>query len=441
MKDDAIVIAIDGPSASGKSSVARGVAKTLDMSYVDSGSLYRGVTWKILKTGVDPSDERAVARCVKRADWEFYIVDGGILFAIDGESPGAELRSKKVRETVSDIAALESVRSFVTGHLRALMEFGALVVEGRDIGTTVFPGTGFKFYLDANPEIRAQRRYREFKERGEADKAQEVLESIQKRDQKDSSRAVAPLEIAPGAFVVDSTAMSLAEVEECVLERCTYLMKRDPEQLNELPVYFIASIAVRFFLQLWNRLSVRGAENIPAVGGALIASNHTSFLDPPAIVSGCRSRVVRFLARSSLLSNPLAKWFFTSGGIIPIARFKADTRALKITLKALNDGRVVAMFPEGTRSTDGELKKPKKGIGFLAVRARVPVVPTFIKGAYAAFPKGGKWIKPAPVSISFGRPIMPSEFESLGSGREAYSAASNLLMERIAELKAQSESE
>ena len=215
------LIAIDGPSASGKSSVARGVAKQLGYIYVDSGALYRGVTWLALQSDVDGSDEAAVIQVVNAAAWHFFVESGAIAFSINEVRPGEALRGKAVRETVSRFAALPRVRSFVVDRLRSHAQLGSLVIEGRDIGSVVFPDTPLKFYLDADPQERAMRRHRELIAAGESEKAEEVLLSLKRRDEMDSVREHDPLRIPVGAVRIDSTSLSLKEVIEVVVNRVT----------------------------------------------------------------------------------------------------------------------------------------------------------------------------------------------------------------------------
>jgi len=210
-------IAIDGPSASGKSSVSKQVAQQLGFLYVDSGALYRGVTWQAIRTGADPKNAQAVLDSMQDADWDFFVQEGAIVFSVNGDIPVQELREKTVREAVADVAAIPEVRKFVVENLQALAAFGSLVMEGRDIGTVVFPDTSYKFYLDADPKERAMRRYRELVKAGENEKAEEVMESLKKRDEMDANRSVDPLVVASGAQVIDSTSMSLEEVIKTVL--------------------------------------------------------------------------------------------------------------------------------------------------------------------------------------------------------------------------------
>lgn len=213
------VVAIDGPAASGKSTVSRRVAAQLGMLYVDSGALYRGVTFAALKAGVDTSDAAAVVDAMNSARFEFFIRDGGVRFSIDGVEPNTELRTDQINHHVSPVATVPEVRRQVTEWLRRMTEHGDLVMEGRDIGTAVFPDTEHKFYLDASAEERARRRHSEEEGTGHESSVDSIGESLKRRDRIDSTRVTDPLKVAPGACILDSTAMAIEEVVSLVLEK------------------------------------------------------------------------------------------------------------------------------------------------------------------------------------------------------------------------------
>jgi cytidylate kinase len=210
------VIAIDGPSASGKSTVARMVAKELGWLYVDSGALYRAVTWKALKDGLDTKDSTAVAALAESLTPQFGIKDGAVSFELDGIALNRELRTENINRNVSPVAAEPTVRKLVTQWLRDMLELGNLVMEGRDIGTAVFADSQFKFYLDASPEERARRRHAEMEE---AMSVNDVQESLSRRDEIDSKRMTAPLQIADDADIIDSTAMDADQVSAHITGR------------------------------------------------------------------------------------------------------------------------------------------------------------------------------------------------------------------------------
>jgi CMP/dCMP kinase len=212
------VVSIDGPSASGKSTVSREVAVALQFTYVDSGALYRGVTWQCLRRGTDVKDREKVLVTMLSMNLEFYHQDRAVGFTIDGEDPGLQLRSEPVRERVSDIAAIPEVRTFIVRHLRDMVRFGNIVMEGRDIGSVVFPSTPFKFYLDADPRERARRRCEEIVRAEGKGSVEEVLDSLTRRDQKDTTRETAPLQIPLGARVVNTTTMGIQEVVALIVD-------------------------------------------------------------------------------------------------------------------------------------------------------------------------------------------------------------------------------
>ncbi len=214
-----VVIAIDGPSASGKSTVARRVAERLGYVYVDSGSFYRGITWKAVSCGVAPSDLPAVKALLGRLDLRLFLENKAVRFTVDGINPGEELRSASTVASVSEFAAVPEVRAAVVGWLRQTVKFGNLVVEGRDIGSVVFPDAAAKFYIDASPEERARRRYAEDAARRQAADLQSVRKIIDKRDRIDSTRQVAPLTVPVGAVTLDTTGMSIDDVVNAVLSR------------------------------------------------------------------------------------------------------------------------------------------------------------------------------------------------------------------------------
>jgi cytidylate kinase len=202
------VIAIDGPAASGKSSVATRLARRLSFAHVNSGAMYRAVTWEILRQQIDPSHPESIEAAVHRMSVDSGFTEAGESFIrINSEMPDLELQTIEVNQNVSPVAAIPSVRSLVNTQLRTLAEKRPIVSEGRDIGSVVFPDTPHKCYLDASPEVRRQRRA-----------AQGLNDSIEKRDKLDSSRANAPLKIAPGAHVIDTSHLTLEGVVDKVAE-------------------------------------------------------------------------------------------------------------------------------------------------------------------------------------------------------------------------------
>ena len=212
------VVAVDGPSASGKSTISRLAAQQLGYNYVDSGAMYRAVTWKALEEGVDVTDTIAVLALLHRMKIHFEIVDHEARMFIDGVHPGHAVREPRVAEKVSIIAAMPEVRQVLVQQQRSLTKFGSLVMEGRDIGSVVFPDTPYKFYIDADPRVRAQRRKQDFAAMKIETSTEGVAAALRRRDQLDSSRPVAPLQIALGATVIDNSQTSPEETVKIILD-------------------------------------------------------------------------------------------------------------------------------------------------------------------------------------------------------------------------------
>jgi cytidylate kinase len=212
------VIAIDGPSGAGKSSVSKIVGRRLGFLHVDSGALYRIMTWQCLENGVDTSDADAVAAFAATVEIECRPEDGSIAYYVKGEAPGNRIRTPEINAHASQVATVKAVRDRVTDVLKAMTANGDLVVEGRDITTAVFPESPARFYLTASAEARAARRRKEEVEKGIANQsAEEVKASLLARDRIDSSRKYAPLKKADGVFEIDSSDLSLEQVVDTVL--------------------------------------------------------------------------------------------------------------------------------------------------------------------------------------------------------------------------------
>jgi len=215
-----LIIAMDGPAGVGKSTIGGLLAKSLGYQFINTGEMYRALTWKALEEGVDLDDVDAVLALAKRLTWEFKPVEEGgttLKTYIDGVPVTLQIREERVSVNSSRVAANPGVRKFLSKLQRELGEDGAIVMEGRDITTHVFPDADAKIYLDASPEERAARRYKQLKAAGqEADKAA-ILSAILKRDLNDLKREINPLKQAPDALVIDSTHLTMHQVAEKIL--------------------------------------------------------------------------------------------------------------------------------------------------------------------------------------------------------------------------------
>ena len=204
--NDPIIIALDGTSASGKSTNAKLVAKALDFVYVDTGAMYRTLAWYCLQKRIDVHDAKAVAALCRTWKTTLECVNSHVHLLVDGFYPQGEIRTAETSAAVSHVAAVPKVRDWMKKTQRSCIQFGNLVMEGRDIGTNVFPETDHKFYLDAHLEERTKRRV-----------ADGVHENLAARDERDSQRAAAPLMIALGAKVINNSEMTSEQTSGLII--------------------------------------------------------------------------------------------------------------------------------------------------------------------------------------------------------------------------------
>jgi len=200
-------IAIDGPAASGKSTVAKKLAERLNLLMINSGTMYRAIAWASLQENVDPTDSQAVINMLNRLNISCGVKDNNSVILINGVDPGEALRMNDVNNRVSAIAAIPEVRELLVKKQREYLTLGSLVMEGRDIGSVVFPDTPYKLYIDASEEVRMARR-----------SAEGITDAVSKRDAQDSQRKTSPLIVAEGATVIDSSEMTIDEVVEAALQ-------------------------------------------------------------------------------------------------------------------------------------------------------------------------------------------------------------------------------
>ncbi|OQA91626.1 MAG: Cytidylate kinase [Elusimicrobia bacterium ADurb.Bin231] len=212
------IIAIDGPAGAGKSSIAKMVAKKLGFVYIDTGAMYRAVTWKVLNSGIGFNNKNKISEMTKKTSIELKYTPEKLKVYVDGTDVTESIRSQEVTLKTNIISSIQEVRNVLREKQRQLGKTGGVVMEGRDIGTYVFPAAEFKFYLDAKPRERALRRWNELKAKGRNVDLKEITLAIYRRDYCDRHRGISPLKKAPGAIVIDSTNMTQKEVAEKILK-------------------------------------------------------------------------------------------------------------------------------------------------------------------------------------------------------------------------------
>ena len=215
----ALIIAIDGPSAAGKSTLAKRLAKDLGFTYLDTGGMYRALALKVLREGIDIGNDRALTELMGRTAIDLVVTGGKLKVLLDGEDVSHEIRTPEVSQMASKASTLEVVRRWMLVLQRAFGRRGNVVAEGRDIGTVVFPDAEVKIYLDASAQERARRRVEELRQAGRQVSLDETLREMWERDKRDSERDLAPLRKADDAIAIDSTSVDAEALAQRVMQQ------------------------------------------------------------------------------------------------------------------------------------------------------------------------------------------------------------------------------
>ncbi len=383
------IVAIDGPAGSGKSTVAKLVADSLGLAYVDTGATYRLVALQAVRDGIDLHDANALGPLAAKTMDRLSLQSGNTL-AIDGAPVGAEIRTPEVSEATSIVSTHAEVRSVVVAAQRRLVPPPGAVVEGRDIGTVVWPDADLKVYLDASPDVRIARRSDQ--QGSTEDMQREVLE----RDQRDAARRVSAMKPARDAVLIDTSSLPATDVAAKVLG---LLQPAPPGRL-----YAVIRAILAFLLRTLWRLEVEGLENLPKHGAAILAPNHRSLIDH-FVVAALTRRQVWFMGKAELFKNKYADKLLTALGAFPVKRGKPDRASLQRCLGLLSDGQLVGIYPEGTRRPDSRFEEVEEGFAYIAVRSGAPIVPIALSGTEAVFPKDKKLPRFVKIRVVIGEPF------------------------------------
>lgn len=469
-----LVVALDGPASSGKSSVGAAAAKELGYRFCDTGLLYRAVTWLGLHRSIPASAHEALVPLIR----EIELVDVGdgrlAKVAIDGIDRTAEVRAPDVDVAVSSYSAVAELRLALLERQRALASEGRIIMAGRDVGTIVLPDADLKLFLDASVEERARRRAEERGVDPAGPEGQAILAELHRRDELDSTREVAPLRQSAEAVVIRSDGNAFEQTVAAVLDvirraegdaapaiegdaaprddasRPVRPPRRARRPIRATPVatarswlYRLGNVVLRGIVRAIVRFRSEGDfDAIPRTGPLIVAANHTSSADPVLITSFLSQRIdrpINWLGKRELLEWGPAGWAFRIAAIHPVDREAADLEAFRSAMRILDAGQVLAIFPEGTRSRDGGLQPVREGAGMLALRSGAPVLPVAVVDSDRMWPRGRLLPKLGKhVTARYGLPFaVAGELAARGAptrGRQATEAATRLIMTRIAAL-------
>lgn len=428
------VVAIDGVAGSGKGTLTKLLAEKFNLVSIDTGAMYRCITLECINKNVTYNDLDEIKNILENIKIELKNENGRQIVLLNGQDVTKQIRTVEVDAQVAKFAAIKEVRDKVTPMQRKMGENNDIIMEGRDIGTVVFPNADVKIYMDADLEERARRRFEQNKSKNIECTYEEVLEDMRKRDDTDRNKEMGALKIADDAIIVDSTHLT----EKEVVKKITKIIKKEkklqelepkiyaerPENTRKKVVRKIVKVFLSSLYRIFYRIEITGQENKDKAGeqgGYIICANHLNYLDAAAIVLLSKERI-RFIAKHDLGRIGILRWLEHLFDIIPIKRNTQDMEGMKRCLKALKNNEILAIFPEGTRKGMEKNVKAKNGAAFMAIRTGKPVVPVGISGTFKIFSK---------VKINFGEPIDMTKYKIKGQEKECQEAATKEIMDNI----------
>jgi cytidylate kinase len=392
-----MIIAIDGPAGSGKSTIAREVAKTLGMRYLDTGAMYRAVTLLALEAGLLPARLADSAELATGMSLRLEGRPDGLTRVFVGDREVSdEIRGPVVSENVSAVSAQPGVRAVLTKRQREEARKGNVVLEGRDVGTVVVPDAEVKVFLTASIEERARRRQAQLKEQGVSQPLERLVADIKARDALDSSREVAPLRKAADAVEIDTTKMGIAKVVAAV---ATLARKAEEQPLRKWPlsrmqrgaldtlVYRMTYFAIGPLWRFCYRIRMVGVENFPLRGPVVVACNHRAMTDPFFLGSNV-PRMIHYMAKSELWKFRVLAWAMERFGTFAVNRGEVDRDAVRKGLEVLEAGEVLGLFPEGHVNKGEGLAPLRGGVSLFSLREGVVTIPAVMRGTDLAFKHG-----------------------------------------------------
>jgi cytidylate kinase len=432
-----MIITIDGPSGTGKSTVSKHLAERLGFEHLDTGAFYRAFAVHV-KDWLDKEiSENEVNKLLGTFCLEIETQGNDKVYLLSKKDITQELRTKEISQLSSEISIFPKVRKAIVALQREYASKKNVIGEGRDLGSVVFPKAKVKFFLTADKEIRAKRRYLELKEKVENAPitVEDVLKELEERDQRDIQRSISPLICPEDAIIIDTSELNVDQVvhqmQKIVMERT--VQKNRIRKFIKFCFYKFVILSFRLIFSIFYRLKVYGRENIKEAGG-IIASNHASFLDPPILAASTKVDL-HFLARESLFRIPLLKNLIRALNAHPVKGGAKDFGVIKLVEKLIHQDRKVIIFPEGTRSNDGDLKPLKGGVANIIIRTGSTVYPAYIHGSYSIWNRNRRWPKFfGKIQVVFGQPIYASKYALLDK-KEAQLLVTEALTQSLCHLK------
>ena len=427
-------VAVDGPGGAGKSSVCKEVARRLNLLYIDTGALYRTVGLYVKRAGIDPADRDAVVASLPALSISVRAEQGRQIILLDGTPVGDEIRTQEISMYASRVSAIPEVRAKLLAYQRGFAEEFDVILDGRDIGTVIFPDAQVKIFLTASPEARAHRRYLELTAKGVDVTEESVLAEMNERDRADSTRESAPLVAADDAVTLDTSDLDFEGSVDAVIslikaQRYALTPEKKKKIKKEKRSYRFFYYTLGWLVRFFHRIKVTGRENVPRSGGCILCANHIAILDI-FTVGASVPRPINFLAKRELFKVPILSSVIRSAGAIPLERTKTDLGAIRRSVELAANGNLVAIFPQGHRQPG---KNPadtefKSGAALVAYRAGVPILPVCIRlkrQKYRLFRR---------TEIIIGKPLSTEELGFVNGGSAEYREAAAKVFSEICRL-------
>ncbi len=425
------IITIDGPSASGKSTLAKKIAQKLGINYLDSGAFYRSIAAFLIEKSVASEDETFLSSFLQSARLKLVYEGSFARYYFNDLEVTPFLRKELVAMKASFIAKQKAVRNFVNHNLQEISKQGDFIADGRDLGSKVFPRADVKFFLTASLESRAKRRELEQKCMGIDTSFDKVLEQLRLRDEQDSKRKIDPLVRPDDAFFIDTTSYTTEEVcEEMFLE-----IKKKFSVQPSLVRTCICALLRRFF-SLFYGYRVLGEEFAKKFLSGLVYANHSSFYDGLILLSLLGPNAVFVASERVVRKNFILRFFTSFFPLILVDDQNMPRDFFRLCSKSIHKGCPLVIFPEGMRSIDGKILPFKEGLSSIILHCKLKeVLPIYIGGAYTVWPKG-KWFPSffKKITVLVSKPLHISGHET-GEGKEARAKLTNQLRERLKNLE------
>ena len=425
------IVAIDGPAGTGKGTITALISKQMGLVNIDTGATYRCVALEVLNNNIKLEEKDKIIELLDKIEIDIKNEKSKQTILLNGEDVTSQIRSKEVSKIVSQVSSIVEVRLKLVELQRKLASGKDVIMEGRDIGTYVFPKADVKIYLDADEEERAKRRYKECKQKGIEMSYEEVLKNIQIRDKNDKEKEVGALKVAEDAVVIDTTKMSVNQVTSKVKKKIKEKQKEiehrkkvytpRPDTKWKQIEYKMVKAFLRGLYRIVYRVKKVGEENIEDDKPYIICANHINYLDAAAIVLFTKRKVC-FVGKEDLCRFGILNWLAHLFDCIPIKRNAQDIEAMKRSFKVLKENGILGIFPEGTRKGLAKGTAIKNGAAFMAVRTGSTVIPVGIKGSFKPFTR---------VTVNYGKPLDYSKCQSKSPEKEVLNQVSEEIMSNI----------